>query len=149
MKQEFITSNGKIVNERNILFIKTLKWRLGETFIGKLLWALVPVFAILISTLGNQDIKDYFPLWIIVALYFKNFKLLYQLLFTRSFASRIPLDSIRSFELKEDDSTGLETNVYLTLSSGRVRVIPFRTLEKEHELFLALVSQFTTQPQLA
>jgi hypothetical protein len=148
MNQQFITSNGRIINERNILFIKTQKLRLGETFVGKLLWVLVPVFAIILSILSAQQVKDYFSPLIIVLLFFDNFKLLYQLLFTRSFASRIPLKDIRSFELRED-LTGLEIQVHLKLRSGRVRVIFFRTLEKQYEPFLVLVSQFTIQPQLA
>ena len=72
----------------------------------------------------------------------------YDVLFKRSLAKRIPLNRIRSFEIKPDE-IGLETFVVLHLKSGRYKKIVFRTLEKQYEPFTELVSQFITQPQLA
>lgn len=146
MNQEFITSNGKVVRERNILFIKTLKFHFSDSIIGQWLWALVPVFAILISCSldGWRKVSGLFYL----LLFFDNLKLLYRLLFTKSFAGRIPLEKINSFEIKPD-KTGLETHVILKLKSGRYRTIAFRTLEKQYEPFTELISQHIFQLQLS
>jgi hypothetical protein len=69
-------------------------------------------------------------------------------LIKRSFANRIPLNRIKSFEIKPDE-IGLETFVILHLKSGRYKKIIFRTLKKQYEPFTELVSQHITQPQFA
>lgn len=147
MKQEFITSNGKVVRERDILFVKTLKLHFSESLLGQWLWALVPVLAIASSTLlqeGPARLTGLFYLF----LFFDNLKLLYRLVFVKSFAGRIPLQNIISFETK-NDHTGLETEVILKLKSGRYRTVKFRTLENQYQSFTELISQQISQPQLA
>jgi len=72
----------------------------------------------------------------------------YDILLKRSLAKRIPLDRIRSYEIKPDE-IGLETSIILQLKSGRYKKVVLRTLEKQYESFTELVSQHIIQPQLA
>lgn len=149
MNQEFISSYGKVINERKILFIKILKPRLSsDSWMGQWLWALLPVIAIGISLFDNNVVKKYVSVIFWTLLFWGNLKQLFELLFKRSFATRIPLSRITSYEIKQDE-IGLETFVHLRLRSGRIRIIAFRTLEKQVEPFTELVSQHIAQPQLA
>jgi hypothetical protein len=49
----------------------------------------------------------------------------------------------------ETDDHGLETRVVLYLKSGRRKEIIFRTLEKQHEIFLDHLTRFIVQPLVA
>lgn len=146
MKQEFITSNGKVVNERNILFIKTLNLHFSETLIAQWLWALVPLLAIAFSTFLQEGPKTLSGLFYLI-LFLDNLKLLYKLVFVKSFACRIPLQNIISFETKPDN-IGLETDVILKLRSGRYRTVKFRMLENQYQRFTELISEQISQFQL-
>jgi hypothetical protein len=149
MKQEFITSKGKVINERNILFIKYFKLPFSETVLYKVLFGFLPPI-MLISFLffleGPIDFYFKVLLWLLFTV--NNFNHLWDVLVRLSFSNRIPLDRITAFDVK-DDINGLETIVTLTLKSGRKRIIPFRTLEKQYEPFTELITQQIAQPQFA
>jgi hypothetical protein len=149
MKQEFITSRGKLIIERNIIFNRVKKVHLSESIAYKLFLAFVPPI-VFILTLFFEDLgpKKYIHLVMWGIFIFINFHHLIDVLIKLSFSNRIPINSIQSFEIKEDD-LGLETFVHLRLKSGRTRKIVFRTLEMEYEPFTALLSQHSVQPQFA
>ena len=96
----------------------------------------------------EKDNADYFGgvIFLIMALF--HAEPLYDILFKRSLSNRIPLNRIKSFEIKPDE-IGLETFVILHLKSGRYKKKFFRTLEKQYEPFTELLSQHIIQPQLA
>ncbi len=138
MNEEFITTNGRVIFERKVLFIKTAKMRFSDSGLGQWLWALLPVGVITASFFKEDEVRKWASILIATVIFSKNFVLLKHLIVKKSFASRIPLKRVVFFQL-EPDATGLETKVHLTLSSGRVRTISFRTLEKQYEPFTELL----------
>jgi len=151
MKKEFISSNGKVEIERNVIYVKTMLYGgIENTAFGKLLFPSMIVLYLVLTGMGDFDN----PLKLIIssavcgimgASYVPQ---VYDILFKKSFATRIPMDRIVSFELRPD-TTGLETQVILHLRNGRYRSIKFRTLEKQYEPFTDLLSQNLSQPQIA
>ncbi|HEV7330075.1 MAG TPA: hypothetical protein VGN63_03460 [Flavisolibacter sp.] len=73
---------------------------------------------------------------------------MFDLLFKRSYANRIPIQSILSFD-HEEDRNGLEAIVRLHLSNGRYRRLRFRKLEHQLELFTEQLSQYLSVPKTA
>jgi len=149
MVQEFITSNGKVIRERDVLFVKTLK----HGFWSPVLHISLPFFILIIFILQffretDLEFAYYFRIIFWGFLLSSQVPILYDILIKRSFSNRIPLSRILSFEVKPDE-VGLETFVILKLKSGRNRKINFRTLEKQYEPFTELVSQHIIQPQFA
>ncbi len=149
MVQEFITSKGKVINERNILFFRNLTLYFRDTILSEVFvfLALVTLFLFKIFETEKNN-ADYFEAVIIAIMALFNGERFYDILFKRSLSKRIPLNRIKSFEIKPDQ-IGLETFVILHLKSGRYKKIVFRTLEKQYEPFTELVSQHITQPQFA
>jgi hypothetical protein len=148
MKQEFITSRGKVIIERNVLYIRTLKFSLTDSIAARLFYSLIPLGLFFIQLFEPESAKRNMSLFIWGGLALLHIYPLFDLLFKRSIASRIPLERIRSFEVKADPS-GLESNVILHLSNGRYRQICFRTLENQFEPFLEAIGQSVTTTQLA
>lgn len=148
MKQEFITSIGKVVKERNVLFIKNLNFKFHHGLVYEFF---TPVGWIILAVLWFITFENNFELFmafVISALAFFHLYPLYDLIFQRSLSKRIPLKRIQSFEMKEGESE-LETFVILHLKNGRYRKIAFRTLEKQYEPFTELISQYSAETQLA
>ncbi len=148
MKQEFVTSKGKVLIERNILFYKIYKWNFTDTLLWKYLLAFGPILLFLIILFEENVPKKYLHIITVLIIVFNYFHHLYDVVIKLSFSNRIPLERIVSFEVKED-VYGLEKNVNLKLKSGRIRIIPFRTLEKQYEPFIEFLSLHILQPQLA
>jgi len=140
MSQNFITTNGSVVIERNILFVKTAKLNFAQSAVGQWLWALVPMVSIAISLSKESQTAKWASVLVSILVFSKNLQLLKKLVFDKSFASRIPVQNILSFTT-EDDSRGLETLVHLKLSSGRTRTVSFRTIEQQFEPFLQHLPQ--------
>jgi hypothetical protein len=149
MKQEFITSRGKAIIENNSLFLRNYKIDFRETIPGKIWLPVLLIATGILNYVYADNPLDYFigSFWILSFLIFQS-KNLYDVVVRKSFLSRIPLNSIASFEIRPDEF-GLETEVRLHLKNGRYRSIMFRTLEKQYESFVAQVAQSITQPQLA
>jgi hypothetical protein len=137
MKKVFITVNGSVEIERNIIFIKIKKSHFFETGFARIAFALLPVIGLLIVLIWEHDPFKFFRrtvmfgLWTIVRIPF-----LYKALIKTSYSKRIPLEKITSAEIEEDPN-GLETKVLLYLTNNRVRKIVFRTMEKQYDDFLA------------
>jgi hypothetical protein len=146
MKQEFISSEGKIINERNILFIKRLNARFHHTIVYELRYPLIFCIWAMIKWFSTEEPFDIFVACIITGLALSHSYPLYDILFKRCLSNRIPLNRINSFELKDGD-TVLDRHVILHLDSGRYKKIAFRSLEKQYEPFIELISQQISQPQ--
>jgi hypothetical protein len=149
MVQEFITSNGKVIRERDVLFVRNLNFSFRDTIFAELFSFLVWITFSLFNLFETEkDNADYFGaiFFLIMALFHAG--PLYDILFKRSLSNRISLNRITSFQIKPDE-VGLETFVILHLKSGRYKKINFRTLEKQYEPFTELVSQHIIQPQFA
>jgi hypothetical protein len=149
MKREFMTLKGKVVIERDFLFIRTLIFRPGFTLLMKLFipLAIVAMFFVIVVEEKNVP-RGFFHIFLWGVFAMIQLPGLYTMLFKRSYSNRIPLDRIVSFEVKPD-TTGLETTVILKLKNGRCRPIKFRTLEKQYEGFIELITQHVTQSQFA
>jgi len=152
MKHEFITSRGRLTIERDIIYIQNQKISFNDTMLGIMLYplAILALFFLKINFVeGSFDLLIGF-IWgfVFLGLFFGKIYISFDLIFKRSLADRISLSRIKSFETKPD-ATGMETDVIFHLKNGRYRKIPFRTLEKQFEPFLDLVSQHITQPQFA
>jgi len=149
MKQEFITSRGKIIFENNNLLIRNYKFSLRETLVGKLWFPVLLLLAGILHCIYADEPLDYIigVFWI---LFFLLFYLsdLYTTLIKTSFSNRIQL-SVISYYITKPDEFGLETELRLYLKNGRYRSIGFRTLEKQFEPFTELLSQYITYPQFA
>lgn len=149
MKQEFITVRGKAIIEQNILFIRMLDFKIANTIFFELGFPLLILTIFILMIASNTDGKENYLIVIFWGLFaLSQLPRLFDLLFKRSYSNRIPLDRIKSYELKKDPS-GLETNVILKLSSGRYRCLRFRNLENQFERFVAILSEYIPRTQLA
>lgn len=148
MKQEFVTVRGKAIIENKSLFVRNLKSSFWNTLAGKLLYPTVVLAFIVLRLISADRPYDYFVAGMFVIVFSNHLTELYDILFRRSFAGRIPLHRIKSFETKPDEF-GLDTEIILHLKNGRYRSIPFRTLENQYQPFTELLSQSIAQPQFA
>ena len=148
MTQEFVTTKGKAVVEREVLYLKNLSWQFHHSLLYELS---VPLFWFLAAVWKFIEADYPFGYFIaggITLLAFSHGYPLYDVIFRRSLVSRIPLRRILSYEL-ETSPSGLETYVILQLKSGRYKKIGFRTREHEYEAFTDLLAQYIHQPQPA
>lgn len=148
MKQRFITVKGRVVVERDTLFVKTTKFYFFESAFAQIAYAFIPTIALTISILRYEKPMDFVRILFWSVLFIGSLPKVWKVLVKWSFASRIPVSRIVDFQEKPDQN-GLETHVDLLLRSGRTRRIRFRTLEKQYEAFTEFLSQHIAQPQLA
>jgi len=144
MKQEFITSIGKVIRERDVLFIKNLNFKFHHGLVYELLPPIAWILYALSWFISIENNFELFMGFVVSFIAFFHFYPFYDLIFKRSLSKRIPLQRIESFEVKQGESL-LETDVILHLKNGRYRKIVFRTLEKQYEPFTELLSQYTAQ----
>ena len=148
MKQEFITTRGRVEIQNGSIFIKNLKPDIESSIFGKLIIPFIVLLLCIYRLVDAEKPLDYVVgiFWGIAFLGYGN--RLFDIIIKRSIANRIPLQRIHTAEVKADD-TGLEAHVLLYLRNGRYRLIPFRTLEQQYEPFTELISQYIAQPQLS
>ena len=148
MKQEFITSRGKVILERDILYIRNLDGAFHHTLLYEIgppiLWLTVAVTKVATA----ETPFDFFFSAVFCILAIFHAGPLYDVVFRRSLSRRIHLNRITTYEVK-DDAIGLETIVTLRLRNGRYKKIAFRTLERQYEAFTALLSPTHFQTQTA
>ena len=149
MKQEFITVSGKVIIEKNILLIRAFYFRVNWSIILKLIVPLL-IWMMFIVLLFDEpkDSKWNFRIFMWGLMSVLQLPNIYEMLIQRSYSNSIPLNRIKSFEVKQD-IVGYITLVIIKLKNGRYRTIKFRTLEKQYESFTELVSQHIIQPQFA
>jgi hypothetical protein len=148
MKQKFITAKGRVEVERDILFVKTVKFYFFESTFALVLFAVLPLLILPLMIAAYDEPKDFIRILLWGILTINSLPEVYRIAFKKSFATRIPINHVLSFEVRPD-MNGLETHVVLRLHSGRERKLTFRTLEKQHEMFTEFLSQHIAQPQLA
>ena len=141
MKQEFITTHGKVVIERDKIFI--FEDEPGAT--AREIYFFV--FIVLQVTGGFFNIPE--MKWI--SLVFGLLGTIYIILpflkhKNQSSKTRILLKKITKIS-NEDDNDGINTWVKLYLSSGKIRYIKFRKLENQYQPFIEAVSQQILLPQ--
>ena len=85
-------------------------------------------------------------LWGLIMLF--HLPALYDVLFKRSYASRIPLSRIKSYKI-EDDHYGIQTEVTLYLKNGRYKKIISRKLENQHVPFTEFLELHSTELHFA
>lgn len=147
MKQEFVTLYGKATIEKNILYVRNLDIPFSKTAFSTIGYQSLFVIIFIFQFLRSEGPLYYVRIIVFGMLLAFHVPEIYDLLFKRSYASRIPLDKIKSVEMDEDYH-GLQTNVILRLNNGRYRKIPFRKLENQYEAFVEAIMTRSRQPQL-
>ena len=149
MKQEFITWKGKIIIENNILYIRSYYFVLNWQIIRLILSLIFLIFfvALFFENPKDADWKTKAFIWSLTVCVIV-LPTLYETLLKQSYSNAIPLNKIESFQERKD-AIGYKTFVILRLKSGRLRTIKSRTFEKQHEQFIAILSQYISQPQIA
>ncbi len=150
MNQEYITAAGKVIVEKNVLYVRTQKNHFTQTAFFEFLPLILLAVPIIHLVYFDNNPRWYLRMFLYVSLFsMYGYKMFYAL-FKKSFASRIPVARIKSFEVKPDETaSGLETNLLLHLNSGRIRTIVFRTREHQWEPLTEYLSQHIPSTQLA
>lgn len=148
MKQEFVTSLGKVEKVRDVIFIKKLDFSFYHSLFYELFISVGWIIVTLVRALTAENNFEYFQAIVSAGLAIAHGYPLYDVLFKRSLANRIPIDRIKSYDIQSSYS-GLETYIILHLRSGRYKKIAFRTLEKQHEGFLETISPYLAATQTA
>ena len=148
MKQEFVTSLGKVEKGGDVIFLKKLDYRFHNTLFYELFIPVGWIIATLLRALTAETNFEYMQAIVSAGLAIAHGYPLYDVLFKRSLANRIPVNRIKSYDIQQSNSS-LETYVILHLQSGRYKKIRFRTLEKQHEGFLETISPYLAATQSA
>lgn len=143
MKQEFITLEGRISIERDLLYIKRLKYRQDYEHYRYLAWMF---FAISIIERGKKTAPLAYVMVGITAIILLVMGI--RVIYLNKWKSRFHLSRLKSYKV-EDDGMGLETKITLYFRSGTAKDIIFRTSEKQHDAFLQLIQQHLTSIQIA
>ncbi|HVK96647.1 MAG TPA: hypothetical protein VM368_02465 [Flavisolibacter sp.] len=148
MKQEFVTLYGKAAIEREVLYLRSPYLPFGKTAFARIGFELIWVLLFVVQFFDDHGPKKYvgIVMWGIMLLF--RTPNLYDVLFRRSYTTRIPLHRIKSYSI-DDDLLGLQTMVTLQLKNSRYKKLIFRKLEHQAEPFTELLSQYIAQPQLA
>lgn len=133
MAQAYVTLYGKVVLERDKLFLRSLK---PTPFTETVLFRVLVGAAALALFAACFFIEDPLRRWVNIILSLFLFGrwvvALYRIIVNRSLSNRIPLSRIRSFSIQHE-THGLDTVLTLHLVNGRLRPITFRTREEGWE----------------
>jgi|GEM_PF-1261780 len=150
MKQEFVTSEGKLTIDNGVLIFDRVIRRMDYKHHIGIVLALTFAFRLFYAFGEQVPAKRSLEFMLYgVGTLIWTVPLLYRLLH-RSQAKKIHLQKIESYQFDEE-SNELETHVRLNLRSGRIRIIPFRNLENQMESFLAVLAANNiplSEPQL-
>ncbi len=147
-KQEFVTVYGKAIIERDVLYIKSFDVPFSETAFAKIGYEVAFVVLFILQFFNGDGNRKYVGILLWGLLLLGHLPGLYDAIFKRSYAKRIPLEQIKSLKIKEDN-VGLQTYVIMDLASGRYRKIAFRKLENQYQPFIETISQYLPQYQPA
>ena len=135
---EFITTDGKLELEGQIVKQKRLtNTRRGYIFL--LAFFLLFFMDVFLERLERAQLSESISRWVGVAfigtILFIYLLLILDLVFRQYLKPKLDVQKIKKIKVfKTDDE--LETNVRLSLNSGRYKTYKFRTLEKQAEPFL-------------
>jgi hypothetical protein len=137
VQQEFLTVYGRAVIERDTLYLRSLYLPFERTAFAQIgievLW--ITAFVTRLFSLDTSMRMMLAIVWGMLVL--SRTPVMYDKFFKRSYASRIPLSSIRQITTITDEH-GIQTEVKLQLNNGRYKKIAFRNLENQLEPFLAV-----------
>jgi len=143
MKQEFITTNGKVIIDDGVIHVKKLVHHSSGEFNFLIFWTMYILFLLIDET------KIRPLLYIVLGLLALAFLIMiFERVFIKSWKKKIPLANIKSYRVNKDVA-GLETKVVLFLRSGRQKEIVFRNHDHQLDPFLDIVTQQITQTQFA
>src|SRR5918993_4245468 len=144
MKQEFVTLYGRAIIEKDTLYLRSPYLPFEKTAFAQVGYRLAFPLIFILQFFRSEGPKMYVGLllWGIIMLF--HLPALYDVLFKRSYASRIPLSRIRSYKI-EDDHHGIQTEITLYLKNGRYRKILFRKLENQHVPFTEFISMHSSE----
>lgn len=150
MNQEYITSTGRVIVERDVLHLRYE----NKPFSQSAFFDFLPVVLLILPLLHLADFENnprwFFRMFFYLTLVSMYGSKLYDVIFRKSFATRIPVTNIRKIETKPDETaSGLETKLLLYLQSGRIRTIVFRTREHQWEPLSEYLSSHISVPGLA
>ena len=146
---EFITRSGKIIADKNVLFIRMIDLSWHNTLAYEVFFPLGWLLLFISRFFGeNKSSFEIAVTCLIGMLMMMHIKPLYDIIFRRSLAYRIPVNRIASYEIREGNNI-LETVVHLNLHTGRYRRIVFRSHEGQVEPFTRYLEQFLIQVQTA
>ena len=149
MDHEFVTSAGKIFLNNKRLLIQDVKFNFWKSAVGEMIIPALFIGWFVICFIDLSRPFSFFASFLFSGVFLVYyFKRLYNAIVRKSYSNYIPVNRIKSFELKPDEF-GLETELRLHLRNGRYRSIVFRTLEKQFDPFTELVSCYIAQPQFA
>ena len=143
MKQELITLRGKLILDDEKLVIKNFKLKENRDFYWGIAWT--AIFLNYFSS-GGKIRSLVFAVLVLIGFFWLFFFI--DLFFFTYLKNTIRYSRIKSYKVEKDDH-GLETRVVLYLKSGRRKEIIFRTLERQHEIFLEHMTRFIVQPLVA
>jgi hypothetical protein len=135
MKHEFITTHGKVIIERDKIFIQRVKRDITWKAITIIFFILACFFVVI-----SPDFTSWFHVffWLFIAIG-ENFNFIKNLPRT-SFKNRILMSEIESTSFIHD-ANGFDTIVDLKLTFGKIRSLRFRKLENQYQPFIETVSQ--------
>jgi hypothetical protein len=143
MKQEFITTNGKVIIDDGVIHVKKLIHRSSGEYNFLTFWAFYCLYAI------STDSKANPLLYILMGLVAFVFLIIcFEKIFIKSWKKKFPMKQVKSYKV-DKDASGLETTVTFFLKSGRQKSIVFRNHEKQLDPFIEMVTQHLTQTQFA
>jgi hypothetical protein len=146
--QEYVTTYGKVILERDVLYLRSMYLPYSKSGFARISFALIWVVAFLIQFAFPGGLEKYVRIIFWSILLLLRMPDIYDILFRRSYAARIPLNRIASFSVHEDHF-GYRTIVRLDLKNGRYRKIIFRKLEHQAESFTEKIAASIHHPQLA
>lgn len=150
MKQEFVTSTGTVIVERDVLYVRKKLDVIPRKMVLRNIFALCFLIRFIAAFSEEPVSKRNFEIFLYgVGTVILLGPIVYDLV-TKSYAKRIPLRQIE-FYRTEEDINGLETHVHLTLPLGRTRTFSFRKLENQLGPFLETLATFQIyerEPQL-
>ena len=143
MKQEFITTQGKVIIEDGIIRVKKLIHRSNSEFNYYIFGIFYAVYLL------GSDPKILPLVYILLGITgFVFLVYLFELFFLKAWKNNFPIEQIKSYRVSRDH-IGLETRVTLVLKSNRQKEIVFRNHEHQLDGFLEAVTQYITQTQFA
>jgi hypothetical protein len=146
MKQEFVTVYGKVIIEKDKLFIRSFEVPFSRTPFAQVGFEVSFLLVLVLQFFTSDGPGRYVGIIVWGLVLLVRLPNLYDVVFKRSYASRIALSKIKSVKT-EEDTHGLETYVILNLHNGRYRKIIFRRLENQYESLVEAISQHTSQFQ--
>lgn len=149
MKQEFVTLYGKVVIERDVVYIRSLELPFSKTAFAVISYNMLWVLIFLMQFFRDDEPRKYIGILMFGFLLLFRIPEIYDALIKRSYASRIPLNRVKTVNTEEEEHIGLNVTVVLHFKIGRYKKIVFRKLEQQYQPFVEAVSQYITQPQFA